>query len=89
MGGVDILVFTGGIGENADMSRAAICKDFEYLGLEFDHKKNKGLRSKEAVISKDHSKVKVMVVPTDEEMAIAMDTYGIVSGNSSDLITSN
>jgi acetate kinase len=78
MGGVDILVFTGGIGENADMSRAAICKDFEYLGLEFDHKKNKGLRSKEAIISTDHSKVTVMVVPTDEEMAIAMDTYGIV-----------
>ncbi len=78
LGGVDILVFTGGIGENADLSREAICKDFEYLGLEFDHSKNKGLRSKEAVISKDDSKVTVMVVPTNEELAIAMDTFGIV-----------
>ena len=81
MGGVDILVFTGGIGENADMSRAAICKDFEYLGLNFDPQRNKGLRSKEAVISKDYSKVTVMVVPTDEEMAIAMDTYLIVQSS--------
>jgi acetate kinase len=78
MGGVDILVFTGGIGENADLSRAAICKDFEYLGLEFDELKNKGLRSKEAIISKGVSKVTVMVVPTDEELAIAIDTYDIV-----------
>lgn len=78
MGGMDILVFTGGIGENADLSRAAICKDFEFLGLNFDPVKNKGLRSKEAVISMDYSKVTVIVVPTDEEMAIAMDTYEIV-----------
>jgi acetate kinase len=78
LGGFNILVFTGGIGENADLSREAICKDFEYLGLEFDHVKNKGLRSKEAVISKDESKVTVMVVPTNEELAIAMDTFGIV-----------
>ncbi len=75
MGGVDILVFTGGIGENADLSRSEICKDFEYLGLQFDESKNKGLRSKEEVISKPNSKVTVMVIPTDEEMAIAIDTY--------------
>jgi acetate kinase len=81
MGGMDILVFTGGIGENADLSRAAICKDFEFLGLNFDPAKNKGLRSEEAVISMDYSKVTVIVVPTDEEMAIAMDTYGIVQGS--------
>lgn len=78
LGGVDILVFTGGIGENADLSREAICKDFEYLGLNFDPEANRGLRSKEAVISKDYSKVIVMVVPTDEEMAIALDTNSIV-----------
>ena len=75
MGGVDLIVFAGGIGENGDDTREAICKDFEYLGLEFDQSKNKGLRSKEAVISSDNSKVKVMVVPTDEELAIAIDTY--------------
>jgi acetate kinase len=80
LGGMDILVFTGGIGENADLSRAAICKDFEYLGLNFDPDANNGLRSKEAVISTDYSKVTVMVVPTDEEMAIAMDTHEIVQG---------
>jgi acetate kinase len=81
MGGVDILVFTGGIGENADLSREAICKDFEYLGLIFDPDTNKGLRSKEAVISTDYSKVTAIVVPTDEEMAIAMDTYTIVQSS--------
>lgn len=75
IGGVDILVFTGGIGENADLSRAAICKGFEYMGLQFDDEKNKGLRSKEEVISKSDSKVTVMVVPTNEELAIAIDTY--------------
>jgi len=80
MGGVDIVVFAGGIGENGDDSREAICKDFEYLGLEFDPKKNKGLRSKEAIISKDNSKVIAMVVPTDEELAIAIDTHDIVQG---------
>jgi acetate kinase len=77
MGGVDLIVFTGGIGENADLSREAICKDFEFLGLEFDRSKNKGLRSKEALINTGSSKVKVMVVPTDEEMAIAMETERI------------
>lgn len=80
MGGVDIIVFAGGIGENGDDTRQAISKDFEYLGLEFDQTKNKGLRSKEAIISADNSKVTVMVVPTDEELAIAIDTYDIVQG---------
>lgn len=75
MGGVDVIVFAGGIGENGDDTREAICSDFEYMGLEFDTAKNKGLRSKEAIISTDSSKVTVMVVPTDEELAIAIDTY--------------
>jgi acetate kinase len=75
MGGVNVIVFAGGIGENGDDTREAICSDFEYLGLNFDSAKNKGLRSKEAIISLDFSKVTVMVVPTDEELAIAIDTY--------------
>jgi len=79
MGGVDILVFTGGIGENADLSRYEISKDFEYLGLQFDESKNKGLRSKEEVISKHESKVTVLVVPTNEELAIAIDTYELIN----------
>ncbi len=78
MGGVDILVLTGGIGENADTSRAAICRDFEYLGLEFDEKKNRGVRGKELVISTDQSRVKVVIVPTNEELVIAQDTQEIV-----------
>lgn len=77
MGGVDVIVFAGGIGENGDDTREAICSDFEYLGLEFDQSKNKGLRSKEALISSDKSKVKVIVVPTDEELAIAIDTFAL------------
>ncbi len=75
LGGVDIIVFTGGIGENADTSREIICSRFEYLGLDFDTDRNRGLRAKEAEISKAGSKVKVMVIPTNEELAIAIDTY--------------
>lgn len=78
MGGVDIVVFTGGIGENGDDTRQAICSDFEYLGLKFDQSKNKGLRSKAAEISAEGSSVKVVVMPTNEELAIALDTYDIV-----------
>ena len=77
MGGVDIIVFTGGIGENGDISREAICKDFEYLGLEFDTEKNRGVRGKEMVISKEDSNVTAVIIPTNEELAIAMDTYAI------------
>jgi acetate kinase len=79
MGGVDMVVFAGGIGENAPESREAICSDLQFLGIEIDPAKNNGLRSKEAVISPDQAKVKVMVVPTNEELVIADDTAKIVS----------
>ncbi|RLD54139.1 MAG: acetate kinase, partial [Bacteroidetes bacterium] len=78
MGGVDIIILTGGIGENGDLSRAAICKGFEYLGLDLDKEKNKGIRGVEAVISKNNSKVTAVIIPTDEEIAIAEDTFRIV-----------
>lgn len=78
MGGVDAIVFTGGIGENADEMRKDIVSNFEYLGLEFDNSKNKGIRGKEAELTKDASRVKVWIVPTDEELVIARDTYEIV-----------
>jgi acetate kinase len=78
MGGVDIIVFTGGIGENAVESRYEICKDLEFLGIDFDHQANIGLRGKELVISKPESRIKVMVVPTNEELVIAQDTMEIV-----------
>jgi acetate kinase len=78
MGGVDLLIFTGGIGENSCETRENICKDMEFLGLEFDRQKNDGVRSKELVISKKGSKVTVMIVPTNEEFVIASETRNIV-----------
>lgn len=77
MGGVDIVVFTGGIGENAVEARENICKDLEFLGLEFDKQHNDGVHSKEVVISKEGSRVTVIVVPTNEEFVIASDTLRI------------
>jgi len=78
MGGVDIVVFTGGIGENAYKVRSAICKDMEFLGMEFDPEANFEIRGVEKEISKPSSKVKLMVIPTNEELVIAQDTEKIV-----------
>ncbi|MDD2305852.1 MAG: acetate kinase [Prolixibacteraceae bacterium] len=77
MGGLDILIMTGGIGENADTTREGVLSDLDFLGISLDHQKNKGFR-KEGVISTPESKVKVIVVPTDEELMIALDTEQIV-----------
>lgn len=73
MGGVDVLVFTAGIGENGPSFREEVCKNMEFIGIEFDSEKN-NCRGKEVVISTPDSRVTVMVVPTDEEMVIARDT---------------
>ena len=78
MGGVDIIIFTGGIGENGFDTRKEICSELEYMGVAIDDSKNDGLRGEEAVVSTNDSKVKVMVVPTDEELVIARDTKQIV-----------
>jgi acetate kinase len=78
MGGVDAVVFTGGIGENSDSTRCEIAKDLDFLGLEFDVEKNAGVRGEEKIISKDGSRVIAMIIPTDEEMMIAQDTAAIV-----------
>ena len=78
MGGVDLLIFTGGIGENASETRENICRDLEYMGLEFDKNMNNGVHGKELVISKKGSKVTVMIVPTNEEFVIASETRKIV-----------
>ncbi len=77
MGGVDLLIFTGGIGENASETRENVCKDLEFMGLEFDKQINNGVRSKELVISKKGSRVTVMIVPTNEEFVIASETREI------------
>ena len=73
LGGLDVLVFTAGIGENDAATRASICEGMEWLGIKLDPEKNK-LRGKERVISADDSKVQVWVIPTDEELMIAQDT---------------
>ena len=78
MGGVDIVVFTGGIGENSVNDRAAICEGLEFLGLEFDNEANDGVRGVEKVISKKGSKVVAIIVPTNEELVIATETKEIV-----------
>lgn len=80
MGGLDILIMTGGIGENADTTREGICGDLDFMGISLDHEKNKGFRS-EGIISTPDSKVKIVVVPTDEELVIALDTEEIVFGH--------
>ena len=79
MGGVDIVVFAGGIGENGPETREEICTGLEFLGIELDRKKNKGLRSKEALFPNLAHRVKVMVVPTNEELVIAEDTMRIIT----------
>jgi acetate kinase len=78
MGGVDIIVFTGGVGENGWETRENICSDLEFLGIEFDRDRNKGVRSKETVISKTGSRTTVVIIPTNEEFVIASDTKLIV-----------
>ncbi|MEW6354753.1 MAG: acetate kinase [Planctomycetota bacterium] len=77
LGRTDAIVFTGGIGENACGVREAICIGLEPLGIVFDKKKNSATRAKEAIISEGASHVKVMVVPTNEELLIARDTLAV------------
>jgi len=79
MNGLDILIFTGGIGENGCLQRKMVAGNLQYLGVDFDAERNKGLRGTDAIISKDDSKVKVMVITTNEELVIARDTYEIVN----------
>ncbi len=74
MGGVDVILFTGGVGENKWNCREAACEGLEFMGVELDKEKNKEVFGTEAIISKPSSKVTVCVIPTDEELMIAMDT---------------
>jgi len=78
LGGLDVLVFTAGIGENDARARADVCKNLAHFGIIFDDKKNEGLQGKEEIISKPRSKITVMVVPTNEELLIARDAYELV-----------
>lgn len=78
MGGVDAIVFTAGLGENAIETRADICRGLEFLGIEIDDAKN-NVRGKSTEVSKDGAKVKVFVIPTNEELVIARDTKELTS----------
>ena len=77
MGGVDTIVFTAGIGENSAEIREMVCNGLESLGIKLDEEKN-NVRGKEALVSKDDSKVKVLVIPTNEELMIAKDTEELI-----------
>ena len=77
MNGVDAIVFTAGVGENAINMRDVICSELGNLGIKIDLVKNK-VRGKETIISRDDSKVKILLIPTNEELMIARDTYNIV-----------
>lgn len=78
MNGCDYLIFTGGIGENAAITREGICKELSWLGFDIDKETNNKTHGKEAVISTPDSKVKIMVIPTNEELMIALDTLKII-----------
>lgn len=79
LGGVDIIVFTGGVGENQHTCRAGVCEGLEYMGVKLDAALNAKIHGTEAVISTPDSKVKVVIIPTDEELTIAMDTADILA----------
>jgi acetate kinase len=75
MGGVDLIIFTGGVGENQWQSRVKIGTDLAFLGIDFDVEANKGLRGTDKILTRPGSKVQVAVVTTDEELVIARDTF--------------
>ncbi len=79
MGGLDVIVFTGGVGENQTGVRENVCEPLKFMGVEIDKDLNAVTRGTETIISTPSSRVKVLVVPTDEELTIARDTQDIVS----------
>ena len=78
MGGVDLIVFTGGVGENSGDMRESVCTGLEFMGVKFDTEANRGARGVNKLLSTADSKVKVAVIATDEELMIATDTYNLV-----------
>ncbi len=80
MGGVDIIVFTGGVGEHQSSTRANVCKPLRFMGIEIDDAANDANNGDEGIISTPNSAVKVVVIPTDEEYMIAKDTEAIIEG---------
>lgn len=78
MDGVDLIVFTGGVGENSSEMRETVCSGLEFMGVKFDREANRGVRGVDKILSAPDSKVKVAVIATNEELVIATDTYNLV-----------
>ena len=78
MGGVDLIVFTGGVGENSSEMRESVCEGLEFMGVHFDKAANQGARGVNKMLSTPDSKVKVAMIATNEELVIATDTYNLV-----------
>lgn len=81
MNGLDLLIFTGGVGENDFNMRKMVCTGMEYMGMEFDAEVNHGQKSKDLILSKPGSRVTIMSITTDEEFVIATDTKSIVEAS--------
>ena len=79
MGGVDAIIFTAGVGENGPDTRANVVSGLEFMGVKIDPEKN-NTRGKEVDVATDDSKVRILVIPTNEELMIAMDTAAIARG---------
>ncbi len=79
MGGLDLLIFTGGVGENQTTTREYVCEDMQYMGIELDRTLNAKIHGDDGLLSTKESKVKVVVIPTDEELMIALDTVALTS----------
>jgi len=80
MNGADAIIFTGGIGANSASVRARICADMQWLGVELDDARNTSVSEREANVSRDGARVATWVIPTDEELLIARDTWRVVTG---------
>jgi Acetate kinase len=80
MNGANAIVFTGGIGANSALIRARICTGMEWLGIELAGNLNDAVKEDEANIAREGSRVAVWVIPTDEELLIARDTWRVVTG---------
>ena len=81
MGGVDAICFTAGIGENSDLIREKVCNGLEFMGIELDNDKNSIREKGNREISKKSSRTKIYVIPTNEELVIAKDTYNLTKSN--------
>jgi acetate kinase len=83
MGGVDAIVFTAGIGENSDRVRASVCGGLEGLGIVMDEQKNVSLNHSKGEISKPESRVRILIIPTNEEVQIARETMEVLNSGPS------